>query len=350
MDPEFVHDRFVSIGSFLGQYRWTRAFTRFCFHWSDSSLSQKIGGLVFENPVGLSAGFDKSGKLTQIIPDIGFSYMQIGSVTAHPYEGNPRPRLRRLKKSKALVVYYGLKNDGVEVIISRLKKAKKRFPWGFSVAKTNSRNASSCEDGIKDYIASLKALESSGLADFYTINISCPNTFGGEPYVEPHRLKKLLEAIEKLKIKKPIFLKMPINLKWKDFKSLLEVISKFMITGLVIGNLNKDHKGDSINDVIPKNMKGGISGKPCQRNSDRLISKTYKDYGDQFIIIGVGGVFTVDDAWEKIRKGASLIQLITGMIYMGPQQIGEINKGIAKRLKREGYTSVSQLVGSAHRS
>lgn len=350
MDPEFIHDCFVSIGSFLGRYKWSQALTRFFFLKKDPILKQKIAGVHFDNPVGLSAGFDKNGNLTQIIPDIGFSYMQIGSVTAHPYEGNPKPRLHRLKKSKGLVVYYGLKNEGVEQIINRLNKVKKRFPWSFSVAKTNSRKSATCDEGIQDYIKSLKALEASGLADFYTINISCPNTFGGEPYTEPHRLKKLLLAIEKLKIKKPIFLKMPINLKWKDFQSLLEVISKFKITGLVIGNLNKDHKDKTIVDEIPKGMKGGISGKPCQGHCDRLISKTYKSYGDQFIIIGVGGVFTLDDAWEKIRKGASLIQMITGMIFMGPQEIGLINKGLAKRLRREGYTSVSQLVGSAHRS
>jgi dihydroorotate dehydrogenase len=348
-DPEKVHDRFTKASSITGRYKVMKWLTRVLFDYRDPSLSQEIAGIKFENPVGLSAGFDKDGHFTQILPDVGFGFMQIGSVTANSYDGNPKPRLTRLKKSKAIVVYYGLKNEGVSSIIKRLLNKEKRFPYSFSIAKTNCDATADTEAGIKDYIISLKALEKTNLADFYTLNISCPNTFGGEPFTDSVRLKKLLEEVGKLKIKKPIFLKMPINTPWKEFRHLLNVAVANKITGVVIGNLQKNHKDSSIKDVIPANVKGGISGKPTQKLCDSLISKTYKEFSDDLIIVGVGGVFTVDDAWQKIRKGASLVQLITGMIFQGPQLIGEINAGLVKKLKSNGFTSIDEAIGSAHR-
>jgi len=348
-DPEKVHDRFTRASRVLGSKKFIQWLTKKSFDFKDSSLSQKIAGIDFQNPIGLSAGFDKDGHFTQILPDVGFGYMQIGSVTAKPYEGNPKPRLYRLKRSRALVVYYGLKNEGVKSIVSRMLKQKKRFPYSFSIAKTNCDSSADTMSGIKDYVMSLKELEKTSLADFYTINISCPNTFGGEPFTDAKRLKKLLQAISRLKIKKPIFLKMPINTAWKDFKSLLDLAVEYKITGVVIGNLQKNHKDKKVMDPIPSHIRGGISGKPCQKLSDALISKTYKEYGDQLVIVGVGGVFSVEDAWQKIRKGASLVQLITGMIFQGPQLIGQINQGLSQKLKEEGFNSIAEAVGSAHR-
>ncbi len=348
-DPEKVHDKFTKVGVFLGRFKCTKWIIRIFLNYRHPILKQRLAGIDFQTPIGLSAGFDKNGHLTQILPDLGFGFMQIGSITAKPYAGNPKPRLYRLKKSRALIVYYGLKNDGVKEIIKRLSKNKKTFPQSISVAKTNCKETADTQAGIKDYITSLKALEKSHVADFYTINISCPNTFGGEPFTDPIRLNKLLNAIDKLKIKKPIFIKMPINKQWKEFKHLLDIAVKHNITGVVIGNLQKDHKDPAIFDMIPPNIKGGISGKPTQKLCDSLISKTYKAYGGKLIIIGAGGVFSTEDAWEKIRKGASLVQLITGMIFNGPALIAQINEGLARRLKKEGYSSIQDLVGSAHR-
>lgn len=347
-DPEKVHDQFTWGARKFGSYKFVQWLTRMAFDYKDPILKQTVEGIEFEAPVGLSAGFDKDGHFTQILPDVGFGFMQIGSVTAEAYPGNPAPRLYRLKKSKALVVYYGLKNEGVKAIISRLKKQAKRFPYSISVAKTNCDATANSEAGIKDYVASLKALEQTDLADFYTINVSCPNAFGGEPFTDVPRLSRLLAAISELKIKKPIFIKMPINLPWKEFRQLLEVAVEYKINGVVIGNLQKNHNDSTIKDVIPAHVKGGISGKPTQDLCDRLISKTYKDYGDKLTIIGVGGIFSAEDAWQKIRKGATLVQLITGMIFEGPQLIGQINCGLAERLKKEGFHSISEAVGSAH--
>lgn len=348
-DPEKVHDRFSALGNRLGRYSLTQYLTRKLFNYEHPALKQKVSGITFKNPVGLSAGFDKDAKLTQILPDVGFSFMQIGSVTAKPYGGNPKPRLIRLKKSRALVVYYGLKNIGIHAILKNMKLLKKRFPLSFSVAKTNCDATAETNDGIKDYCESLKAIEKAKAADFYTINISCPNTFGGEPFTDAARLTKLLSAIKKLKLSKPIYLKMPINTEWKEFKGLCDVALAHGIEGLIIGNLQKDKKDKSIIDPISPETKGGISGKPTEKRCNSLISKTYKEYGDKFVIVGVGGIFSADDAYEKIRRGATLVQLITGMIFQGPQLIGEINEGLVKRLKKDGFKNISEAVGSAHK-
>lgn len=349
-DPEKIHDVFVWMGARIGSYSWTRFLTRALFSRQNKILEQEIAGLQFRNPVGLSAGFDKEADLPACMQAVGFGFSQVGSITKNAYVGNPYPRLYRLKKSKAIVVYYGLKNLGVEATIEKMKHFKlPGFPVSASVAKTNCKGTVSTEEGIEDYCASLKLLQEANCNDFYTINISCPNTYGGEPFTTPERLTALLESIETLKLKKPVFVKMPINLRWKEFRALLDVIEGFSVTGLVIGNLNKNHQDPHIKDKIPGYVKGGISGLPCQKLSNELISKTYKYTEGRLVIIGVGGIFSADDAYEKICRGASLVQVITGMIYEGPQLIGSINRGIVKRLKKDGFAQISEAVGSTHR-
>lgn len=346
-DPEFVHDHMTLSGRLLGSNSFTRNITRQMFFFEHPSLKQKIADLTFHNPIGLSAGFDKDANLVNILPDVGFGFMEVGTVTHKPYEGNQKPRLYRLKKSKALVVYYGLKNLGIVEIAKKLKKYKvKNFPISISIGKTNCKETSSDEAGIKDYYDCLKYAANENVGDFYTINISCPNTFGGEPFTTPDRLDNLLKELVKVKTKKPIFIKMPINLDWKDFDELLKVAIKYKVTGVHIGNLNKNHKDPNVFDEIPSHVKGGISGRPTWRLSNNLISKTYQKYGDKLIIIGVGGVFSAEDAYEKIKRGATLVQLITGMIYEGPQLIGDINRKLVDLLHRDGFKNISEAVGS----
>lgn len=347
-DPEYVHDRILWVGKLLGHTTVTRTLTRVVLSYQNPILRQEVAGLEFVNPVGLSAGFDKNAELLNILPAVGFGHAEIGSITLNPYAGNPRPRLFRLPKSKGLVVYYGLKSDGVEKLIPRFLKAKEsKMQVGISVAKTNSESTSTLEGGIADYFECLSRLESAGVGDYYTINISCPNTFGGEPFTTPDRLERLLQKLSELKISKPVFVKMPINLETSDYDALLKVILKFKLTGVVIGNLTKVRDKELIKDEIPENIKGGISGLPTQKLSDDLIAYTYKNYGDQLKIIGVGGIFSAEDAYRKILNGASLLQLITGMIYEGPQVIGEINSGLVDLLKADGYQNIAEAVGAA---
>lgn len=351
MDPENVHDRIKSIGHLLGKFQFTRLITRIVFKYRSSRLEQTIAGLKFENPIGLSAGFDKNADLLNILPDVGFGFAEIGSVTNKPYEGNPKPRLYRLPKSKALVVYYGLMNLGVEKIVPRFKKAvRTNSIRGISIAKTNADFTSTEAGGIQDYYDCIKYLESESVGDFYTINISCPNTFGGEPFTTKDKLERLLSKIDELEIKKPVFIKMPINLPIEEFDLLLRVAVKHNVTGIVIGNLTKVRDPELIKDEIPEHVKGGISGIPTQKLSNELISYSYKHYKEKLIIIGVGGVFSAADAYEKIKRGASLIQLITGMIYQGPQLIGQINKEMVKLLDADGFQNISQAIGVANQN
>lgn len=351
LDPEFVHDEISMFGKFLGQFWITRRLVEILFRFESPKLEQKVLGIRFPNPVGLSAGFDKDANLINILKPVGFGFAQIGSVTNQPYQGNPKPRLTRLPNSKALAVYYGLKNIGVDKVINRLKNLKsKGFPISISIAKTNSSDTNTTETGIQDYYNCFEKLVSYDTGDFYTINISCPNTFGGEPFTTPDKLDMLLKKLSIIKTEKPIFIKMPINLLWREFNELLKVVIKYKIAGVVIGNLNKESRSYLIKDNLGDKTKGGISGKPTWELSNDLISKTFQTYGDKIIIIGVGGIFSAEDAYEKIKRGATLVQLITGMIYQGPQLIGEINKGIVKLLKNDGYTNISQAIGSHYKA
>ena len=345
-DPEFVHDKMTNSGHLLGTNVVTKKLTSSVFNHKNKSLVQVVDGVEYANPVGLSAGFDKNAKLTNILEHVGFGFTEIGSVTYNPYAGNPKPRLYRLKKSKGLVVYYGLKNDGVKNIAERIKKASAgKLILGISIAKTNAEYTSTEEGGIQDYFDCLKYLEDNNIGHYYTINISCPNTFGGEPFTTEEKLDKLLNKLSEVKTSKPIYIKMPINLPIEEFDKLLKVAVKYKINGVVIGNLTKVKDSDLIKDTIPEHVKGGISGKPTEKLCNELISYTYKNYGKQLTIIGVGGIFSAHDAYEKIKRGSTLLELITGMIFEGPQLIGEINHGLAELLKKDGYSNISQAIG-----
>ena len=347
IDPETIHDSFLSVGHFLGRFSLTRFITNLLFNYQNPTLIQTVAGITFQNPVGLSEGFDKDASLLQILPSVGFGFTQVGTITNKPYLGNPKPRLYRLPKSKGIVVYYGLKNLGADKILNKIKRLEQRdLPVGISVGKTNSPTTATPMTGIEDYYQCFKKVIRSRQGDFYTINISCPNTFGGEPFTTPETLDPLLKKLISLKPQKPVFLKMPINLPWKEFRFLLDIAVKYQVTGVIIGNLNKNRQDPAIKDAIPVYIKGSVSGLPTQKLSNELISLTYKHYSKKLVIIGVGGIFSAEDAYDKIKRGATLVQLITGMIYEGPQLIGDLNRSLVKLLKQDGYTHIHQAIGS----
>lgn len=349
-DPEVVHDRMMMAGERLGKSKLGKMIVRACFDYKHPSLTQEIWGTHFSNPVGLAAGFDKEGKIFSLMSDVGFGFAEVGTVTYGAYEGNPKPRLYRLPVSKGLVVYYGLKNSGAEAVSRHLKGVANHIPQIVSIGKTNCSLTADEEKGVNDYKDCLDVFQKNGVGDIYEINISCPNTFGGEPFTTGEKLKKLLEVLQVRESKKPIILKMPINIPWEEFKKLLDVALQYQVHAVNIGNLNKDRSDPAIKEKIPGYIKGSISGKPTWNLSNELISQTYAYCGDKMTIIGTGGIFSAEDAYEKIRRGASLVQLITGMIYEGPQLIGTINYELARFLKRDGYTSISEAVGAYHRT
>ncbi len=354
-DPHLIHDLILNTGWILGTNPITKSAAKALLRYDNKKLTQTICDLEFDNPVGLSAGFDKDAMTTNILPSVGFGFMSLGTVTLEPYEGNPKPWIYRLKKSKSILVNYGLKNIGVHKIVERIKWYKtftfrtlayeKNFKLWVSVGKTNCPNVLTEEQGITDYVECLKVLKASDLADVYEINISCPNTFGGEPFTTPEKLEKLFVEITTLQLGKPILVKMPINLAWEEFKKLLDVLIKYGVSGVIIGNLNKVRSPDVLKDEIPADLKGNLSGLPTQKLSNYLIGETYKYCGNKLKIVGVGGIFSAQDAYEKVKLGASLVELITGMIFEGPQLIGQINKGLVELLEKDGYSNISEAVG-----
>ena len=341
-DAEDVHDRMSAFGARLGRYPFMKGVTRGLFGYADSRLEQTILGLKFSNPIGLAAGFDKNAELIDILPSVGFGFEEVGSITASPCAGNPKPRLWRLQKSQGLVVYYGLKNDGSETIAGRLAGRKFDFVVGTSIAMTNCKDNLDLATAVKDYEKGFKAFVEIG--DYFTVNISCPNAEGGQTFTVPAKLDMLLDSLDKIETKKPIFLKLTPDLSLDEVDALLDVARGHRVHGLITVNLTKKRDNPKIIDAdVPE--KGGISGKPVQALSDDLLSHIYKREGKRFVLVGVGGVFSAEDAYAKIRHGASLIQLITGMIFEGPQVVSEINRGLVRLLDRDGFKDVSEAVG-----
>ncbi len=327
-NPEFIHKVFVKMGIFLGSNPLTRKMVKIIYGYNGRDISKTVDGIKYTTPVILSAGFDYNANLTQILPSLGFGGVEVGSVTARPCRGNPSPTLTRLPNSKAIIVNKGLRNDGVDVIIKRLKSKKriKDFVIGISIAKTNDMKCADTEEAIKDYCYSFKRLNEENIGDYYTINISCPNAFGGETFTSPELLERLLHEIKKIPCSKPIYIKMPINIFWEATNSLLEIILKYSINGVIVGNLNKNYLDIPHDSERPSEYKGGISGKPCFHPSNILIEKIKQTYGDKLTIIGCGGILNEIDALYKFELGSELIHIITGMIYEGPGLIKRICK------------------------
>ncbi|MBU0999362.1 quinone-dependent dihydroorotate dehydrogenase [Patescibacteria group bacterium] len=336
-DPEIIHDQMSSFLNFFGKHTSTRKIAYWCFGYSNSILEQNILGINFKNPIGLAAGFDKNALLIDIMPSIGFGFMEIGSITAKPYEGNTRPRLYRLPEIKSLRVNYGLKNFGAEILHQQLQNKTFSSPVGINIAKTNSLETSEINKGIADYFFTYKTFQDIG--SYFTINISCPNTCEKNPiFSEPQNLILLLSKIFSITKTKPVFIKLSPDLLDTKLQQILTICQKYPIDGFVCGNLTKENSLDHAGE-------GGFSGKIVQELSDQLIKKVYQYYDGKKIIIGCGGIFSAEDAYKKIKLGASLLQLITGMVFEGPQLISDINLGLAKLLKADGYKNISEAVG-----
>ena len=349
LSPDFVHESMIRVAHVLQKFRFVRQIVNYALAYEDDVLKTTVAGIDFINPLGLSAGLDKDAKIVPFVKSIGFGFIECGSVTFEPYTGNKKPWYTRLPKSKSIIVNSGLKSDGAKKVIERVNKYNRNvfssFPLNVSIAKTNSEKTCTLDEGVADYVSSFKLWEKGGNARYYTVNISCPNTFGGEPYTTPETLEKLLSALDALKIKKPIFVKFPIDKSWKETRALLVVCSKHSVQGITFGNLYKDRTTVKLQEPYDKKVKGNFSGKPCFEKSNELLAKAYRDFSDRFVFSGVGGVFTAEDAYTKIRLGASLVEFITGLIFQGPAVVGQMNKQLAELLRRDGFEHVSEAVG-----
>ncbi len=349
-DPEFVHNRMLKNGELLGRFTFLRQVIAVIFAVKNQMLIQTIAGIRFENPIGLSAGFDHDAHLTQILPAVGFGFGSVGTVTYHAYGGNPRPILGRLPKSRSLMVNKGYKSSGAEVVSRRLALLSFAIPIGISIGRSNVASLKNEKESIKDIVKAFQIFEEKKVKNaYYELNISCPNLYGDISFYPPKNLEALLRAVDAIGLSTPVFIKMPIELSDKEVILILDVILKHRIAGIIIGNLQKNRNDPAlIPEEVAKFPVGNFSGKPTWNRSNALISLAYRYCGGKLVIIGCGGVFSADDAYEKILRGASLVQLITGMIFQGPQLIAEINLRLPVFLRRDGYANVADAVGMMH--
>ena len=320
--------------------------------YSDARLNQSILDIDFANPIGLSAGFDKNVQLTPLMSSVGFGFETGGSVTLGERKGNARPWFYRLPKTQSLVVHAGLANRGIvngEATIIKNSRRSKNLPLFISVAIVAKTSKETSQDAIIDAKNTILYILQHNLAKAIEINISCPNAGDEQPFTNPKMLDELLTELDKIERSLPFLIKMPQVSSLKEFDALLRIVDRHNIQGLTIANLVKDRSSVKLLEELPEDVKGGLSGAPTRKVSTAMVHYAYKKYAKRFTIIGVGGVFCAEHAYEKIRAGASLVGMITGVIFEGPQVVGKINKGLIKLLEEDGFTSITEAIGADHK-
>lgn len=351
-DSEKIHNFLTARGAMIGRYPAARQLLGDMLKVEDQVLEQTVCGIDFKNPIGLSAGFDYDAVLPIVLPAMSFGFGTVGTITNRPYEGNLAPRLGRLIKSRSLVVNKGFKNNGIDSVIKKHKDSSFEIPIGISIGKTNSTESMTQVEAVADVVEAFRKVESASASAgasfrYYELNISCPNLHGNVEFYSVEHLRELLSAVTGLSLSKPLFIKMPIDKTDEEVLAMIETIVTFPVQGVIFGNLQRNRKDPTIDQKeVAKYAKGNFSGKPTESRSNELISLAYKNFGKKMIIIGSGGVSNAEDAYKKIRLGASLVQLITGLIYEGPQLVSEINSGLARLLKQDGFASISEAVGT----
>lgn len=347
LDAEQAHDltqQFAQIASASGLLT---SVARALYNYQGPGLSQQIWGLNFRNPLGLAAGFDKNGNIPEVMEAIGFGFVEIGSITGNPSTGNPKPRLFRLAQDQALINRMGLNNDGAKTIVKRLKNKHIGIPLGINVAKTHDPQVMG-DLAIRDYVHSFG--EARKVADYITINISCPNTTEGKTFEDPAALEELLSA---LRIRDdarvvPTLVKFSSDLDRNELMSLLQVCEDHQIPGYVACNTSSGRRGLATSASELKRIgRGGLSGRPIAEQSIRIIRWISEAVKGQKPIIGVGGVSSFSTALRMMLAGADLLQIYTGLIYEGPGLIRSINRQLVQQLRELNVDSIHQLVAAA---
>tara|TARA_B100000902_G_scaffold397194_1_gene460253 strand:- start:991 stop:2037 length:1047 start_codon:yes stop_codon:yes gene_type:complete len=304
-------------------------------------LETEIFKTKIKNPIGLAAGFDKSAEVYNSLFKFGFGFIEIGTITPKKQFGNPKPRVFRLEKDKALINRLGFNNDGLDIVLERLKR---NAPNGFLGANIGPNKDSI--NRIEDYLNCLGKIYS--LVNYITINISSPNTPGLREFhdqkILQNLLQKLTEFSKKNKIKKPLVLKVSPDIMDSEISNIIELIKKFKINGVIISNTTDKNREKLVGSN--KNEEGGLSGEPINELSNNLINKFYKEIKKEITIIGVGGVCSGISAYEKMTSGASLLQLYTGMVYEGPGIIKKIKSELIDILKKEKIKNINDIVGT----
>lgn len=341
--PDVAHDQMIEFCRVTRNIPPLMWLLREMLDYTDPVLETTVMGVDFANPFGLSAGLDKNCDMPVLLDHAGFGFETIGSVTSRPCAGNPRPWFHRLPEYDSMMVHVGLANDGSERVIPRAEKAWTQagsMQVSISIARTNDELAGDIDEGIEDYRISLE--RAAGRSAMVEVNVSCPNTRAGEPFTEsPENLDRLFAALDTVERPQPTLVKMPLDKSWEEFRDLLAVLAEHNVQGVSIANLQKDRTGLE----IPRDWEGGLSGGPTYRASNAMIRRAYREFGDRLAIAGIGGVFTPEQAYAKIRSGSSLVMFVSALMYRGPQQITVLKRGLAELLRRDGFEHVADAVG-----
>jgi len=334
LDPETTHD--LAIKSLKFNY-----LPRKMFEVEDEQiLNIELLGKNFPNPIGLAAGFDKSGEVYNSLLKFGFGFVEIGTVTPLKQFGNPKPRIFRLEDDGALINRLGFNNDGIEIIKNRIKSEKKKGVLGINIGPNKNT-----KDQKNDFCLGLKNF--FDIADYITVNISSPNTERLRDFHDRGKLEDLLLALNKIKsenkINIPLLLKISPDIKDNHISEIADTAIKNDISGIILTNTTNSNKDKLISDF--KKEEGGLSGEPLQQISTNMIKKFYKQLNGKIPIIGVGGVNSGKSAYEKIIAGASLLQLYTGLVYKGPSIVKDIKKELIQILKAEGINNIKDAIG-----
>ena len=323
-DAEKVHHFTFSILKFIFKLPLVATIVKNIYKVEDPKLERNLFGLTFKNPVGLAAGFDKNAQLFNEFANFGFGFVEIGTVTPKPQDGNPKKRIFRLIEDEALINRMGFNNDGVEVVSKRLRKRKSDIIIGGNIGKNK---VTPNETAVQDYIINFEAL--FDVVDYFVVNVSSPNTPNLRDLQEKEPLTKLLNELQEKNnlhnVRKPILLKIAPDLTNSQLEDIIDIVKITKIDGVIATNTTISREGLTAND---KNETGGLSGKPLTKRSTEVIRFLSERSNKAFPIIGVGGIHSAQDAIEKIQAGADLIQIYTGFIYEGPVLVKKINKAI----------------------
>jgi dihydroorotate dehydrogenase len=347
LDPERAHDLTLW---FLQRLAQVPPLLKLWHRWQTPepvALQMHVAGLQFPNPVGLAAGFDKSATAVAAFPVLGFGFVEVGTVTPRPQAGNALPRLFRLPGDEAVINRMGFNNAGATTVAHRLKMSPGRIPVGVNLGK----NADTpLEQALKDYCACLETLYDVG--DYVVVNVSSPNTLGLRELQTHTHLRALLSGVQACNRAlaharqvqpRPLFVKIAPDLTSGALDEIVGAVQTCALDGIIATNTTIGREGLMTSTAEP----GGLSGRPLRQRSTEVVRYLYRQGQGRLPIIGVGGIFSADDAYEKICAGASLVQVYTGLIYRGPSLPRHINAGLVRLLQRDGLTHLSEAIGSA---
>ena len=354
LDPEAAHHFAIATCRRISESPTLQAIAKSTFYYSDSRLSQTLWNLKFENPVGLAAGFDKNAEAIGAWEHLGFGFAEVGTITAHAQSGNPQPRLFRLPSDRAVLNRMGFNNRGAAATANDLKNYlqthKLSIPLGINLGKSKITEIA---DAKLDYAESLRSLYDFG--DYFVVNVSSPNTPNLRDLQATDQLCAILAELNPINnANKPILVKIAPDLNDADIVEVVKASQAYGVAGIIATNttisrqnLTTTHL--SITGKPVTEEAGGISGQPVRDRSLQVINLIWQTTQGSLPIIGVGGIFTAEDAWQKITAGATIVQVYTGLIYEGPMIVKQILQGLVAKLEAHGLDNIQQAIGLSHK-